>query len=67
MAESKTFNYEKSIKRLEEIVTLLSEGNASLEQSMKLFEEATKISARCNEYLNKAELKVEELSAVENG
>ena len=35
----KKTDYEKSIARLEEIVSLLEEGSLPLEESMKLFEE----------------------------
>ena len=34
-------NYEKSVARLEEIVDKLENGNLSLEEMMKLYEEGT--------------------------
>lgn len=43
MAEELT--YEKAVKRLEEIVNLLEKNEASLDESMKLFEEGTKLAA----------------------
>ncbi len=49
---------EESIKRLEEIVTLLESGDIPLEESVKLFEEGIKLSKKCNESLNKIEEKV---------
>ena len=62
----KKTDYEKSIARLEEIVSLLEEGSLPLEESMKLFEEGTKLSAGCYEILKKAEQKITELSKIED-
>lgn len=56
------FNYEKAIKRLEEIVSLLDKNEASLEESMKLFEEGTKLSSYCNKTLTEAKQKIIEIS-----
>ena len=55
MAE-KTF--ESQMARLEEIVRLLARGEAPLAESMKLFEEGTKLSATLGKLLDKAEQKV---------
>ena len=44
--------------RLEEIVRLLERGEAPLAESMKLFEEGTKLSAALGKLLDKAEQKV---------
>ena len=55
-------NYEQSIKRLEEIVLKLEDGSLPLEESIKLFEESTKLAAFCSDTLEKAKLKVTELS-----
>ena len=55
MAE-KTF--ESQMERLEEIVRLLERGEAPLNESMKLFEEGTKLSASLGKLLDKAEQKV---------
>ena len=54
--------YEQAIKRLEEIVSLLENGEVSLDDSIKLYEESAKLSAFCNDLLNKAELKIEEFN-----
>lgn len=61
----KTFEYEKSVKRLEEIVKLLEDGELSLEDSIKLYEEGTKLSAICYTKLKNAEQKIIELSQLE--
>ncbi len=57
--------YEDAITRLEEIVNKLDEGSLSLEESMKLYEESTKLAVFCNNYLEKAKLKITELSKTE--
>lgn len=54
--------YEQAMKRLEEIVEKLDDGTLPLEESIKLFEESTKLAAFCNDTLEKAKLKVTELS-----
>ncbi len=60
----KTFNYEQSILRLEEIVQLLEDGELSLDESMKLFEEGTKLSAQCYTALEKAEQKITSIDKI---
>lgn len=57
--------YETSIKRLEEIVGILEQGSQPLEETLKLFEEGTKLAAYCNTCLDNAEQKITELSALE--
>ena len=47
-------NYEKSIKRLEEITALLEDGKLSIDESLKLFSEATEILSKCTKYLDSA-------------
>jgi len=56
MAEKK---FEPALARLEEIVQELEQGDLPLEQSLKLFEEGTKLSRICNTRLEEAERKVE--------
>lgn len=56
-------NYEKSVLKLEEIVDKLENGNLSLEEMMKLYEEGTALAAKCAKSLDAAELKITELSA----
>ena len=60
MAAKKTF--EENMARLEEIVGKLEKGDAQLSDSLKLFEEGTKLSAYCYKILNEAQQKVTELS-----
>ena len=54
--------YETAIKRIEEIISLLEKNEISLDESMKLFEEGSRLTAFCNEKLKKAEQKITELT-----
>ena len=60
-------DFEKSLKRLEEIVGKLENGELTLEDSLKLFEEGTKLSKSCEKQLNQAQRKVEMLVKDEDG
>ncbi len=59
-------DFEKSLKRLEEIVAKLEDGELTLEESLKLFEEGTKLSRSCGKQLNQAQRKVEMLVKDDN-
>ena len=54
----KGMTFEKSMERLEEIVRLLENGQVPLDESLKLFEEGTKLAADCTSALEKAETKI---------
>lgn len=56
---AKTF--EENMARLEEIVVLLEKGDAQLGDSLKLFEEGTKLVDTCRKELDKAEQQVVKL------
>ena len=45
--------------RLEEITKILENGDCSLEESIKLYDEGKKLSAACSELLEKAKQKIE--------
>lgn len=51
-------SFEESIVELEKIVNELENGNLSLDESMKKFEEGMKTSKYCSEILDKAEKKI---------
>ena len=53
--------FESQMARLEEIVRMLERGEAPLNESMKLFEEGTKLIAQCRTELDKAEQQVVKL------
>ena len=50
--------FEAAMKRLEEITVLLENGQLSLEDSMKLFEEGSALLRRCGDALDEAEQQV---------
>ena len=59
MAAKRTF--EENMARLEEIVGKLEKGDAPLGDSLKLFEEGTKLIGQCRGELDKAEQQVVKL------
>lgn len=63
----KSVTFEASMERLDQIVKALEGGEVSLEESIALFEEGTKLAAKCTELLDTAELKVTKLMAGPNG
>lgn len=65
MAAKRTF--EENMARLEEIVALLERGDATLGDSMALFEEGTKLVNLCRKELDTAEQKVVKLSKGADG
>ena len=66
MAE-KNKTFETSLVELEKIVRELEQGDLSLEDSLKLFEDGVKLSRQCQERLNQAERRIEILLKDENG
>ncbi len=61
--KKKEMNFEDSMKRLEAIVGSLENGSIdNLDEMLKVYEEGSLLIKRCNEYLEKAELKVESIS-----
>jgi exodeoxyribonuclease VII small subunit len=59
--------FEDSLNKLEKIVSQLEEGDISLEESLKLFEEGIRLSRLCNQKLDEAEKRVEILLKGEDG
>ncbi len=58
---AKNQTFEVSLKELEKIVRGLEEGDLSLEESLKLFEDGVRLSRECQERLNQAERRIEVL------
>ncbi len=58
-------SFEKKLTRLEEIVKKMENGELSLDESLKLFEEGVKLSRDCNKELTEAEQKVKKLVGVD--
>ena len=59
--------FEQAMTRLEQIVATLEGGRCTLDDSLKLFEEGTKLTAYCADQIKNAEQKIIKLTAVENG
>lgn len=59
--------FEQAMTRLEQIVATLESGRCTLDDSLKLFEEGTKLTAYCAQQIKTAEQKILKLTAVENG
>ncbi len=62
---AKTF--EENIARLEQIVSALEKGEAQLAESLKLYEEGTKLVGECGAMLDRAEQKVLKLTKGADG
>lgn len=54
-------SFEAAYVRLEQILEKMNSGKATLDEAIKLYEEADKLIASCNVRLNEAERKIEML------
>jgi len=54
-------NFERALKRLEEISDLLENEDTPLEDSIKLFEEGIELKEFCEEKLKSAKLKIDKI------
>lgn len=64
-APAEELDFEAALKRLTAIVERLESGDLSLEQSLQLFEEGTRLSRTSQQQLDAAEKRVEELLAID--
>jgi exodeoxyribonuclease VII small subunit len=55
--------FEQALRELEVTVAKLEEGELTLEESLALFERGQKLADRCNDLLEKASLRVEQLTS----
>jgi exodeoxyribonuclease VII small subunit len=60
-------NFEAAFSRLEAILERMNSATISLDESLKLFEEADKLITICNQRLNDADRKIEMLIKTRNG
>jgi exodeoxyribonuclease VII small subunit len=65
MMDSLTF--EEAYVQLEAAVTALQDGQMPLERALQYYEEGMKLAQYCNELLQKAELRVQQLSVDNQG
>lgn len=63
---SKDFDFEKSIKELENIANSLEKEQISLDESIALFEKGVKLSKECSVYLENAKQKIVMLTEKES-
>lgn len=61
MSDKNNISYEKAIERLEEIVDKLNSSDITLDESLSLFEEGTKLTAKCHTMLESAKQKIIEI------
>ena len=54
--------FEQALRELEATVTKLEAGELTLEESLALFERGQKLATHCNDLLEKASLRVEQLT-----
>ena len=55
------FDFEQAIEELENLVSMMEDGELSLENSLKSFEEVIKLTRKCQTELNNAEKRVQVL------
>ncbi|HHM02972.1 MAG TPA: exodeoxyribonuclease VII small subunit [Caldithrix abyssi] len=60
-------SFEQALKRLEEITETLEEGQASLQKSIKLYEEAYTLIDFCRGELKSAEQKIKKVTGKSDG
>ncbi len=61
MGEFEELSYEEAFQQLEDVVAQLEGGELSLERSVALYELGQRLSARCQNLLEKAELKIRQV------
>lgn len=60
-------DFESALKKLEEIVKELEEGELTLEKSLERYEQGVRLARFCNAKLNEAEARIEMLQKDESG
>ena len=63
----KNYTFEENMQRLEQIVRAMERGDVPLEESLKLFQEGTKLVEACGKLLDEAELQVKMIMAGPDG
>ena len=62
-----SLSFEDAYARLEAAVTALQDGQMPLERALQYYEEGVKLAKHCNELLQKAELRLQQLSVDSQG
>lgn len=63
----KNATFEQNMQRLEQIVRAMERGDVPLEESLKLFQEGTRLVEACGKLLDDAELQVKKISTATDG
>lgn len=63
----KNMTFEENMRRLEQIVRAMEQGDVPLEESLKLFQEGTKLVESCGKLLDEAELQVKKIMRNDEG
>lgn len=58
-SKSTKFNFEDALENLQELVEAMEDGELSLEESLKAFEQGIKLTRECQSALENAEQKVQ--------
>jgi exodeoxyribonuclease VII small subunit len=62
-----TLSFEEAFEQLEAAVEALQDGQMPLERALHYYEEGMKLAQHCNDLLEKAELRVQQLSVTNEG
>ena len=62
-----TLSFEQAFEQLEAAVGALQDGQMPLERALNYYEEGMKLAQHCNELLEKAELRVQQLRVTSEG
>lgn len=63
MSQEKEMTYEQAVKRLEEIVAVMESGKATLDDSVKLYEESVALTEFCYSKLEAFRKRISEVTA----
>ncbi len=62
-ATVESLSFEQALAELEQTVQRLSDGGLTLDESIALFERGQALAARCTELLDRAELRIRQLTS----
>jgi exodeoxyribonuclease VII small subunit len=61
VTEAEKVSFEEAVEELEDVVQRLEEGDLTLDETLALYERGIWLARRCNDALDAAELRVEQL------
>jgi|YNPNPStandDraft_1061719.scaffolds.fasta_scaffold03070_8 exodeoxyribonuclease VII small subunit len=67
MPDVETLSFEEAFRELEDLVERMETGNLPLEETIRLFERGSLLARHCQNLLDKAELKLQQLTASPDG